>query len=182
MMTAVVWLLVAASGFAWARRMGQKLPGAPAQTVTSQADAAPMAGAAELLRLLGATGDGSSPAAAPPSEGARYALLGVIADAGGHGRGVALIAIDRQAARAFRVGARVDGDLLLQSVGTRTVSLGTQQGAALLTLALPSPSVLPVPAAAGLPSVRQAAPGEMVEPGRRLRLQSRGAGQGPAAP
>ncbi len=194
LLTAVVWLLVAASVFAWARRFTEPLPAATAPatgTATAYGDAVPDPGAAAWIHLLGGSGADSNPALAPPGDSARFQLLGVIADAADLGRGVALIAVDQQAARAYRVGAQVDGDWLLQSVGTRTASLGGQQGAARLTLALPSPmerstgAPAPVPVALALaaqPQVRMAAPGEMVAPGRRRRLQSRGTGQAPVGP
>ena len=54
----------------------------------------------------------------------RMALQGVIAS--GSRAGTALIAIDGKPAKAFRVGSRVDGDLLLQAVKPREALLAPQ--------------------------------------------------------
>ena len=66
-------------------------------------------------------------------------------DAAASGQGVALIAVDGKPAKAFGVGARLDSDLVLQSVSLRTASIGPAQGAASVKLELP-PLPLPPPA------------------------------------
>ena len=55
------------------------------------------------------------------------------------GGGAALIAVDGQPAKPFRVGAVVvDGELVLQSLGRREARLGASRGApTTLTLELP---------------------------------------------
>ena len=58
------------------------------------------------------------------------------------GHGLALIAVDGKPAKAFAVGARLDSDLVLQSVGLRTASIGPAQGARSVLLELPA---LPAP-------------------------------------
>ena len=62
--------------------------------------------------------------------------------------GLALIAVDGKPPRAFAVGAKLDTDLVLQSVGLRTASLGSPQGARSVLLELPA---LPAPATGVLP-------------------------------
>jgi len=64
------------------------------------------------------------------------------------GRGVALIAIDGKPARAFPVGATVDGELVLQSVSLRTAAIGPAQGAQTVLLEIPR---LPPPNTGSLP-------------------------------
>ncbi|MGI9134899.1 MAG: type II secretion system protein N [Rhodoferax sp.] len=66
----------------------------------------------------------------------RYVLTGVVATPSQSG--AALISIDGKAPKAVRVGAPVDGTLLLQSVGTRSAVLATDLKAApSTTLELP---------------------------------------------
>jgi general secretion pathway protein C len=63
-------------------------------------------------------------------------LLGVLADRQ-HG-GAALISVDGKAAKPYRVGAPVDGNLVLQSVaGRRAVLAAGVDGPAQMTLELP---------------------------------------------
>ena len=64
------------------------------------------------------------------------------------GEGVALIAVDGKPAKAYAVGSRLDGELVLQAVSLRTASIGTAQGAMAVTLELPP---LPPPATGTLP-------------------------------
>ncbi len=133
--TLVLWALAAASMVYW----GLRLSAAPAGlAVPAVASAPPAPDAQALARLLGALP--AQAAAAPQTDAGpgRLVLLGVLA--GQHsGGGAALIAIDGQPAKPFRVGALVDGDLVLQSLGPREARLGAaQRGApAALTLQLP---------------------------------------------
>jgi general secretion pathway protein C len=78
---------------------------------------------------------------------------------------VALIAVDGKPARAFRVGATVDGETVLRSVQQRGVTLAAGGAAAPLVLELPPlppPATgVPVSAAAASPP---AVPGTSVPP------------------
>ena len=72
---------------------------------------------------------------APPSAGprqpvavSRYQLRGVLASTSAGGPGVALIAVDGAPARAVRVGAPVDGDLVLKGVSQGGAALGPANG------------------------------------------------------
>jgi len=63
-----------------------------------------------------------------------------------------VIAVDGKPAKPYAVGARVDSDLVLQSVGLRTASIGPAQGARMVVLELPKlapphSGVLPPPGA-----------------------------------
>lgn len=135
--TLALWALALASTVYW----GLRLSAAPAGlAVAAVAPAPPAPDAQALARLLGAL---PAPAAAAAQQAApgpgRLVLLGVLA--GQHsGGGAALIAVDGQPAKPFRVGAVVvDGELVLQSLGRREARLGASPGGpATVTLELPA--------------------------------------------
>lgn len=100
--------------------------------------AVPSADPAAVARALGARAAASPVEAAPVAvaEAPRYNLQGVIASVGQ--QGAALIAVNGQPARPFRVGSVVDAGLVLQSVSRQKVRLGaTVGGPTTLELALP---------------------------------------------
>lgn len=142
----VVWALVAATAVFWGLRMLVRPQPAPAYTV-AVGDAAAMRG--DLSRLLGATPVASTgPAAPAPELASRFKLIGVMANKQRDGNGYALIAVDAKPARAYPVGARLDGDIVLQSVTLRSASIGPSQGSAAATLEVPA---LPPPTTGTLP-------------------------------
>jgi general secretion pathway protein C len=94
---------------------------------------APPVGPKALALALGGGLAPQAPGAAPPAP-SRYALLGVAA--GNAQGGAALISVDGQPARPVRVGAAVEGALVLQSVTGRRAVLSSGDGAG-LTLELP---------------------------------------------
>ena len=138
----LVWALVAAAATFWGLRLFVQAPAAPPQTRTAQA--APAARGA-LTLLLGA--DPPPPATVATTEPApdtRFQLLGVVSPPPSAAReGVALIAVDGKPAKAYRVGALVEGQNVLQSVGARGATLGPRGGAALVAL-----HIAPLPPAA----------------------------------
>ena len=131
--TLVLWALALASVAYW----GLRLSAAPTGlAVPAAAPVPPEPDAEALARLLGAQ---PSQTAAPPTAAGpgRLVLLGVLAGQRSGG-GAALIAVDGQPAKPFRVGAVVDGELVLQSLGRREARLGaSRSGATSLTLELP---------------------------------------------
>jgi general secretion pathway protein C len=150
LMTLVVWALAAAAAVAWGLKLFVSPKPVPAGAQV--ADTTPVL-QADLTRLLGADPPppvAAAEEAAPPPD-ARFTLLGVVAPRQGAAtrtgprEGVALIAIDGQTPRAYRVGARVDGDTVLQSVHARGAELGPRGGPARVALELPPPA----PAATG---------------------------------
>ncbi len=148
----VVWALVAATVVFWGLRLLVRPQSAPSYTV-AVGDAGALRG--DLTRLLGATpaAPSATPAAAPELA-SRFKLLGVMANQPNQGDGYALIAVDAKPARAYPVGAALDGDLVLQSVSLRSAAIGPAQGTPALTLEVPplaaaATGSLP-PAAAGL--------------------------------
>lgn len=70
----------------------------------------------------------------PPAAVSRYQLSGVLASTTAGGPGIALIAVDGAAARAVRVGAPVDGDLMLKDVSQGGAALGPASGPATVML------------------------------------------------
>jgi general secretion pathway protein C len=156
----LVWALVAGSAVFWGFKLFSTGPGLPPQTQVA-ATGGGLRG--DLTRLLGAE---ALPAAATadvpaPVADARFSLLGVVSprSPAAAREGVALIAVDGKPARAYRVGAVVEGSHVLKDVSARGVTLGLRDGPGLLTLELPP---LPPPATGQLPaasSQADAAPG-----------------------
>lgn len=152
----MVWALVAASALFWALRLF--IVPAPVPARTTVASSAPPIGG-DLSRLFG--GDAAPPSpeavAQTPAE-SRFQLIGVVAaqPRAAAREGVALIAVDGRAAKAFRVGAVVEGQTILTAVAARGATLGTRDGASPLNLVL---SPLAPPATGTLPGVDGADPG-----------------------
>lgn len=147
----VVWALVAASAAFWGLKLF--VAARPAPPHTQVAMGAPARG--DLSRLLGT--DAPPPSGAPaPAADPRFQLVGVVAPRSERaaGEGLAVIVVDDKPARAYRVGAVVEGQTVLQSVSARGASLGLRDGAAQVALSLPPPA----PAAVGqLPPIGPAA-------------------------
>lgn len=158
----MVWAAVAASGLFWALKLGARPQAAPAQTQLAGLEA-PLRG--DLTRLLGSDPAPVVAAAAPaPAADARFSLLGVVSPRSGAGAaagGVALIAVDGKPPRAYRVGAVVDGQHVLQAVSARGATLGPRGGAAAIALNIPPPPAAAtgsLPAALGGPVAPPASP------------------------
>jgi general secretion pathway protein C len=134
-----VWAAVAASAVAWGLRLF-----VPASPVPAHASVAlPAAAAGDLTRLFGAEPEAPADDEEPePVADARFQLIGVVAPraAGAAGEGLALISVDGRPPRAYRVGATVDGEQVLQAVQARGATLGPPGGAALVALSIPPPA------------------------------------------
>lgn len=146
----VIWAIVGAAAMFWILRLtagSQPLP--PYAVAVDRA--APLRG--DLARLLGAPPIVVAEAAAPVEAPSRFRLIGVMAPKGapeGAGTyGLALIAIDGKPPKAYPVGARVDGDVIVQAVSLRAASVGPAGGKGTL-LELPA---LPPPATGSLPPI-----------------------------
>lgn len=133
----VIWGLVAASAAGWGLRLF--VPGQAVPQHASTVDASAVAHA-DLTRLFGV--DAPPPAAVDeaPRADARFRLLGVAAPKSGADRpgGLALIAVDGKPARAYRIGAVVDGEVVLQGVRARGATLGPRGGVATISLEIPA--------------------------------------------
>ncbi len=82
-------------------------------------------------------------------------------------QGVALISVDGKAPRAYAVGARVDSNLVLQSVSLRSAAIGPADGTALVKIEVPALPPLPVAGklpVLGAPVPPGAAPAQEVAP------------------
>ena len=171
-----VWALAAGSALVWALKVFVTPAAAPTHAQTA---APTVALRGELTRLLGA--DPPPPAVAAmeePVADARRQLVGVVSprSPGAAREGLALIAVDGKPAKAFRVGAVVDGTTVLQSVAARGVTLGPRDGAAMVALNLAPPA----PAATGvLPTVGNG-PTPALRPLRPLRPPPSGGPMRPA--
>ena len=156
----MVWALAAGGALFWGLKVLVKAPPAPPHTQTARAT---VAARGDLSRLLGAdaaplrTEDSPAPAAA-----ARFQLVGVLSPRSTKAarEGLALIAVDGKPARAYRVGAVVDGENILQTVAARGATLGPRGGAALVALNLAPPA----PAATGVLPVAGAPPQPQPQP------------------
>jgi general secretion pathway protein C len=120
LVAALLWFLAAMWATHVVLRLGWRDPFTPLEALPT----APVsASVAQVARALGATADADAASMPAGSAVARWRLLGVVGTAGE--RGTALIAVDGRAPRPVAVGAVVDGDLVLQSVGPRVARLGT---------------------------------------------------------
>ena len=137
----LVAALVAIGATVWALRLFTPSTTAPAPAPTNTAEAPPPVAPA--------------PAPALPSA-ERFKLVGVMASgatAGGRD-GLALIAVDGQPARTFRVGETVGGDVVVRAVSANGATLGPRDGGAAMALAVsaaPAPAPVPAPLPTTLP-------------------------------
>jgi general secretion pathway protein C len=133
----VLWLAAGLSAGYWVLLAWGRSPVTPVSTLASaQLPSDPEAVARTLGAVPSAVASPSVAAAAPP----RYNLLGVVA-VGSQDGGAALIAVDGQPPRPYRVGAPLDGGLVLQAVTRRTVRLGpTLESPSTIELSLPETS------------------------------------------
>lgn len=146
----LVWALVAAGVVFWGLRLLAQPAPLPRHV---QAIDTRVVASGDFARLFGTAQVAQS--AAPVvavAESSRFKLLGVLAPVARDAAhspsevGVALIAVDGKPARAYRVGAVIDGDNVLQSVRQRGAAIGPRDGATLVSLDLPPPA----PAATGI--------------------------------
>src|ERR1700712_125327 len=118
----VIWGLVAGTAVFWGLRLFVHAPASPSYAVAVGGSTAVRG---DLSRLLGSATTTASLAPMAPEASSRFKLLGIVAPKYSTGssesaHGVALIAIDGKMPRAYSVGSRLDGDLVLQSVSLRT--------------------------------------------------------------
>ena len=138
-----VWLALGWSGSAWVLRALQAPSAAPASGPSPSSAGAPTAAGAaavgpEAARLLGAPASSAAEVVASPTLVSRLKLVGV-ASAGAQ-RGAALIGIDGQTPKPYRIGQEVVDGLVLQSVDRLAARLGAQVGgSSALQLDMPLP-------------------------------------------
>ena len=142
-LTLAIWLALGWSGAAWVLRALQAPSAAPASGPSPSSAGAPTAAGAavvgpEAARLLGAPASSAAEVVASPTLVSRLKLVGV-ASAGAQ-RGAALIGIDGQTPKPYRIGQEVVDGLVLQSVDRLGARLGAQVGGpSALQLDMPLP-------------------------------------------
>lgn len=164
-----VWALAAACAAFWASRVLVRPAGLPPGATTVPTTQA-LRG--DITRLLGEPVGEDEPEVPVVAESSRFRLLGVAAPRSPQaaGEGVALIAVDGKPARAYRVGATVDGALVLQRVHARGADLGGRdaaQASVALTVAPLPPPATGNPALAGRPPAAPAFVPSAVRPAPR---------------
>jgi general secretion pathway protein C len=174
-----LWSLAALSATAWVLKVvGMSEAPVTASAIEAQA---PAIDGQDLARALGPDTPADTPALVAaaqlqqqaPDPAARLRLLGVVA--GRRAGGVALISVDGQSPRPYRVGSEIDASYRLTRVAARSATLAPMKSdAKTITLELP-----PVGAAAGqLPGAAAALPGR---PPDLLRANPQLPGARPAA-
>jgi general secretion pathway protein C len=139
---ALLWCAAAASAVFWVLNFpsGRAVQGVPLVHSAGQATAASaLQPSVYLARAWGVQAPAPEVSIAQSS---RFQLWGVVA--GASGQGSALIAVDGQPPRAFRVGQTVTDGVVLQSLGPKQAQLGVSaQGAVLFSLSLPGTDKAP---------------------------------------
>ncbi len=139
---ALLWCVAAASAVFWVLNFpsGSAVQGVP---VVQSPDPATAASAQQPSVYLARAWGVQAPAPQVSiAQSSRFQLWGVVA--GASGQGSALIAVDGQPPRAFRVGQTVTEGVVLQGLGPKQAQLGASaQGAALFSLSLPGIDKVP---------------------------------------
>lgn len=147
----IIWAAVAASLAYWGLRWLARPTSVPANATPVSLDSGTQG---DLHRLLTGPVKASAPVvdqSAASALASRLKLLGVVAPRQeGDTGGVALLSIDGKPPKAFRIGATIEGDLVLKSLTQRGAAIGTADGPATTTLDLP---LLPPPPTGALPPV-----------------------------
>jgi len=134
--TCALWTLAGASATYWGLRLSA-LPHERANTTATALPTEPLTiDAKSLARLLGGSQNTAvaSPTTAPPAPSNRLVLQGILAGTQSSS-GAALIAINGQPAKPYRIGAEITPGLVLQSLERKQARLGTTvQGKAVLVL------------------------------------------------
>lgn len=128
---ALVWGALALSAGYWGLRWWgeapvQALPVPPAPTLTIDSG--------RVASALGARAATAAAPAAAPGLASRFRLLGVVAAR--QGQGAALISVDGQPAKPYRVGAELSDGVRLLALGPREAQVGGEGGR--VTLELPA--------------------------------------------
>lgn len=175
---ALVWGLLALVAGYWGLRWWGE---APQQALPVPPVPALSIDSTRVASALGARVPSSHSVAAPvaPALGSRFKLLGVVA--AGRDRGAALISVDGQPARPYRVGAVLTDEVRVLSLGPRHAEVGETGVAVRLEMPAQSaaqtaaarsvlPGLLPVPgAAAAAPAPAAPTPAATASPSRFVR-------------
>jgi general secretion pathway protein C len=146
-----VWAAVAASAMFWILRWVGGQAGSTTSAVTAAADA-PRGDWARVFGVVAAPAADAPAVAQDPAAASRFKLLGVAAPRW------ASISVDGKPPSSLALGARIDGQWVVQGIQAKEVRLGPPGEAAVVTLTLAG---LPPAATGTLPSV-SANPGAAV--------------------
>jgi len=131
-----VWALVAACTAFWAMKIFAATRPVPSGAQAPQA----VMSNGPMERLFGAVVVPTQAENKPPPESSRFQLVGVIAPPAGTAQvGYAVVSLDNQPARTWRVGSTIDGNTSLLSVSKRGADFGPQGGPTSFSLQLPEP-------------------------------------------
>jgi len=148
----VIWALVAGTGVFWGIRFFVHAAPAPMQVATADVGSLTRG---DLSRLLGSDPVVQAPVASPGMAqqlGGRLRLTGVAAPRQHGGPGLAVISVDGNPPRVYRVGALIDSNLVLHDVSMRTATVAMVQSGSdpasevvleMPPLAAPATGVLP---------------------------------------
>ena len=121
----LVWALVAGTCVFWGTRLLARPASSSALVVAMDRG---MTANADVSRLLGAAPLAESePVEAAPQISSRFRLTGVVAPKHPSEQGLALISVDGAPPRVYRVGAAIDGDLMLREVSLRTATVASSR-------------------------------------------------------
>ncbi|WP_332741381.1 type II secretion system protein N [Hydrogenophaga sp.] len=115
----LLWLAAGLSAGYWILLAAGRSPVTPLSVAASSINPVDTAAVA---RVLGALPEAAQLPGTPVATGTEYSLLGVVA--ANAPDGAALIAVNGQPARPYRVGASLEGGLVLQAVSRRGARLG----------------------------------------------------------
>jgi general secretion pathway protein C len=161
-----VWALVAATTAFWGIKIFAATrpvpPGAQAPQV--------VAANGPMERLFGAVVVPTVVENKPPPESSRFQLVGVIAPPPGVAEGgYAVVSLDSQPARTWRVGSTIDGNTSLLGVSKRGADFGPQGGPSSFSLQLPEPA--PAETGSLQPAISQPDAAQMQMQQRQLQQQ-----------
>lgn len=161
--TGAIWLLASALASYWGLTLWASSNGraTAAVSIPVAGSTKPGVPTADVARLLGARATQSVREVPTAPLVSRYRLVGVLASPGSQGLGVALIATETGPAKAYRVGAALEGGYRLRQVEARRVAIqgdgGAMGGEGLVWLELPVPTkaatATPLPANAAVSAV-----------------------------
>jgi len=135
----VLWLGAGLSAGYWALQALGQGPVTPLAVSAAPLQAPEPAAVARALGAVPASPVAAAGAAPVADLATRYRLIGVVAS--GADRGAALISVDGQPPKPYRVGAPLEGGLVLQSLGARQARLAPASGTGNpIDLALPPPN------------------------------------------
>ena len=121
----LVWALVAGTCVFWGARLLARPTGSVAPVVAMDTG---LTANADVSRLLGAAPPAElAPLEVAPQVSSRFRLTGVVAPKSGGDQGLALISVDGNPPRVYRVGAAIDGDLMLREVNLRTATVASSR-------------------------------------------------------